>query len=366
MANDPGVEAEPFLYQSAYAHLQDGREVLYVVFNRAPSTVRRAMAEYGFDPDPYGRQLHFVDAYSPLMGSSEGAPYTFDRPGDLRDFSQLLERLSQEHPQAVLILDPLSSILDHATPSGFRQSLEDIHQALKRYRVAIALLTRWPYGDELTRLLDTFDCVINLKAVEDRVIVSQYFTVDRAAWSGAIDKQPILYRTLKPGGVFAYIPKIVVTGAHHAGKSTFVRTLSDTAVSVDRLGTTVAIDHGHVTIDGLTADVFGTAGQARFDPLIKRVAAQALGVILVVDATRPDTFERAREMMQITAREGIPIIVAANKQDTAGALRADEVAKQLKVPKHIRVVGTVGNEKESVRALLRVLIDQIMLRKEVA
>lgn len=366
LVNDPGVEAEPFLYQSAYAHLKAGREVVYVVFNRAPSTVRRGMAEYGFDPAPYERQLHFVDAYSPLMGSSEGAPYTFERPGELGLFSQFLERLAKKHRQAVLLLDPLSSILDHATPAGFRQSLEEAHHALQGFRVAVALLTRWPYGDELTRFLEIFDCVINLKSVEDRVIVSQYFMVDRAAWRGAVDKQPVLYRTLKPGGVFAYIPKIVVTGAHHAGKSTFVRTLSDTAVSADRLGTTVAIDHGHVTIDGLTADLFGTAGQARFDPLLKRIAAQALGVILVVDSTRPDTFERAREMMQITGREGIPIIVAANKQDVEGALPPPEVAKRLQVPSHVRVVGTVGNDKESVRALLRALIDQIMLRKEAA
>jgi len=174
------------------------------------------------------------------------------------------------------------------------------------------------------------------------------------------DAKPRLYKSMKPGGVFVYIPKIVVTGPFNAGKSSFVRAISDTSVSVDHLGTTVALDHGRVTMDGLTADVFGTPGQARFDPILKVVAGQAVGVILVVDSTKPDTFPRAREMLNQTWKQGLPGIVAANKQDEPDALPPAEVARLLSPPPHVRVVGCSGQDQESGRAVLRMLIEQIL------
>ncbi|MBI2076994.1 MAG: GTP-binding protein [Euryarchaeota archaeon] len=362
LVNDPGVEAEPFLYQSAYQHLHQGRTIIYGVFNRAPSAVLRGLKEYGFDIEPYKSRLHFLDAFSPLMGASENARYTFRTPNDLGRFGALLAQIHKDHPDALLILDSLSTLIDNSSLAAALQSVADAHASMKRFSMALALFTRWPYGDDFTRLLETFDCVISLRGVEDRVLLNQYFVVDRAVWSRAIDHRPVLYKAIKPGGVFVYIPKVVVTGPYHAGKSTFVQTLSDTAVSVNRLGTTVALDHGHLTIDGLTADIFGTPGQERFDPLLKTIAGQALGVIVVVDSTRPDTLARAKEMMELTGKQALPMIVAANKQDLPGALKPAEVAKRLGVPDHIRVVGCTGQDKESARMVLRELLNQIMTK----
>ncbi|MDX1611920.1 MAG: GTP-binding protein, partial [Candidatus Thermoplasmatota archaeon] len=163
-------------------------------------------------------------------------------------------------------------------------------------------------------------------------------------------------------GVHVYIPKVVVTGPYNAGKSTFVHTVSDTAVSVDRLGTTVALDHGHVTINGVTADIFGTPGQARFDPILRTVAGQALGVIVLVDATKPDTFPRARELLEKTVVHGIPVIIAANKQDLPGALTPEEVEARLKPPRHVKVIGCSGQDRASSRRLLETMNDNIVLR----
>ncbi|HLE46975.1 MAG TPA: GTP-binding protein, partial [Candidatus Thermoplasmatota archaeon] len=362
LVNDPGVEAEPFLYQSCYQHLHEGRTVIYGVFNRPPSAVLRGLQEYGFDIEPYKARLHFLDAFSPLMGASENARYTLRTPADLGRFRGILEQIHKDQPDAVLILDSLSTLIDNTSLDAAIQSLTEAHDAMKSFPMALALLTRWPYGDDFTRLLATFDCVISLRGVEDRVLLNQYFMVDRAAWSRTVDHRPVLYKAIKPGGVFVYIPKVVVTGPYHAGKSTFVQTLSDTAVSVNRLGTTVALDHGHLTIDGLTADIFGTPGQERFDPLLKTIAGQALGVIVVVDSTRPDTLPRAKDMMELTGKQGLPMIIAANKQDAPGALTPAEIAKRLNVPPHIRVIGCTGQDKTSAQHVLRELLNQIMTK----
>lgn len=357
LVNDPGIESEVFLYQAADAHLRQGQEVIYCAFNRAPSNVRRAMQEYGFEA---GKDLLFIDAYNALVGASEEVEYRLDNPGDVEAFAALLQQAATQHPDALLLLDPLSTLVDHGGFELFQESFGAIHDAMGRFRMSAALFTRWPYEADVAPVFDRFDALVRLRGVEDRVLVSQYFTLERADWLPNVAGRPVLYKTIKPGGVFAYIPKVVVTGPFHAGKSTFIQTLSDTAVSVNRLGTTVALDHGHVTIDGLTADLFGTPGQERFDPILKIISAQALGVIVVVDASRPDTFPRAKEMMQHTWKQGLPILIAANKQDVPGALSSDEVASRLGAPKHVRVVPCTASARPACQQVLRQLIAQIM------
>jgi hypothetical protein len=294
------------------------------------------------------------------MGGGSEAEYRVANPASVPDFVSALERAAAEHPRALLVVDSLSSLVDNATTQGFLSGFDALHRACRRFDMTAALFTRWPYGEDVLDKLRAFDATVSLRAVEDRVVLSQYFRLDRASWKTGIDAKPRLYKSMRPGGVYVYIPKIVVTGPYNAGKSSFIHAISDVAVSADRLGTTVALDHGRATLDGLTADIFGTPGQGRFDPILKIVAGQAVGVILVVDSTKPDSFPRAREMLQLTWRQSIPAIVAANKQDLPDALPPDEVARLLQPPPHVRVVGCTGQDAASGRAVLRALIDQIL------
>lgn len=359
--NDPGVDAEPFAYQAAQRRLENGGTVVYAVTNRAPSTIARAMREFGCDLAAHRGRVFWVDAFSSLMGMGSEADYVAVSPGNMEEFSTLLDRAGREHPDALLVVDSLSQLIDQGSWERFAAGFPRLLAAMRRFAMSEAIFTRWPYSGDLDALLASFDGVVTLRGVEDRVMVSQYFRVERASWRSDLDEKPRLYRSLKPGGVHVYIPKIVVTGPYNAGKSSFIHALSDSAVSVDHLGTTVALDHGRVTMDGLTADVFGTPGQSRFDPILKIVAGQALGVVVVVDSTKPDSFARAREMMHLTWKQGIPGIIAANKQDLPDALPPEEVAKLIAPPPTVKVVGCEGQDRESSRRVLRELIDQILL-----
>jgi uncharacterized protein len=89
--------------------------------------------------------------------------------------------------------------------------------------------------------------------IAERVIFGQYFGVLKTDWADH-KAQSMLFRVLRPGGIKIYIPKILVTGPFDAGKSTFVHSLSTRAISVDRLGTTIALDHGHIDHKGFSAD----------------------------------------------------------------------------------------------------------------
>jgi hypothetical protein len=365
-ANDPGVEAEPFLYQAAYHHLAQGGDVIYAVTNRSPSTILTAMSGYGMDVTAHRGRLTFLDAFSALMGQPSVAEHVIGQPNDPSQFVAAVERLARDHPHAWLFIDSLSTIIDQANEEKFVADFPRLLAAMRKFDHTQALFTRWPYGADIAPLLAQFDAVVGVKGVEDRVMTGQYFLVERATWKPTLVARPRLFRALKPGGVHVYIPKIVVTGPYNAGKSSFVHAVSDTAQSADELGTTVAMDHGRVTMDGLTADIFGTPGQARFDPILKIVAGQALGVIVVVDSTKPDSFPRAKEMLTQTWRQGLPGIIAANKQDLPGALTPAEVARVLDPPPRVKVIGCTGQEKASARLVLQELLDQILLPVEAA
>jgi small GTP-binding protein len=360
---DPGLEAEPFLYQSAHAALKEGRDVVYVVTNRSPESALSAMSEYGFSPDGARGRLHVMDAFSALMGAATSSAYNVAKPQEAAEIVRALRRAAGEHPGALLVFDSLSTVVDNATPERFLESATALHEAMRAFSASVSVFTKWPYSLAVMDELSRFDATVSLRAVEDRVVVSQYFRLERVAWKSAPETEPRLYRTVKPGGVFVYIPKVVVTGPFNAGKSTFIRSLSDASVSVDHMGTTVALDHGRVTMDGLTAELFGTPGQARFDPILRVIAGQAVGLILVVDSTRPDTFGRAREMLEQTWRQGIPAVVAANKQDAVEAMTPSEVLAALKPPPGVGVVGCVGTDRESARRALRMLIDMVLQRR---
>jgi len=94
--------------------------------------------------------------------------------------------------------------------------------------------------------------------------------------------------------------KILFTGTMGAGKTTAisavsaVKMVSTEAVNTERslfakATTTVGLDYGEVSLeDGSVLRLYGTPGQRRFEFMWKIIARGALGVIILVDNSRPD------------------------------------------------------------------------------
>jgi len=96
--------------------------------------------------------------------------------------------------------------------------------------------------------------------------------------------------------------KIVFTGTPGAGKTTAIAALSDiepvttdvhnSDASLNKAMTTVGLDYGHVDLgDGVRVKLFGTPGQQRFDFMWHILAANALGLIILIDNSRPDPLD---------------------------------------------------------------------------
>ncbi len=89
-------------------------------------------------------------------------------------------------------------------------------------------------------------------------------------------------------------------------------------------------------------------------------AEEAVGVILVVDATKPGTFDRARQMLTLTSGYALPLVVAANFTDLEEALNPDQVRERLELQPDVPVVPTVAVRGAGAEELLEILFELLM------
>ena len=126
--------------------------------------------------------------------------------------------------------------------------------------------------------------------------------------------------------------KMVVTGPFSAGKTEFIRSISEIdVISTERKisseaervkeETTVAMDFGRITVDqDLVLYLFGTPGQRRFDFMWEILSEGMLGFIVLIDSVRAETFREAKHILEIfRSYAPTPYVVAANKQDLSDA-----------------------------------------------
>jgi len=166
---------------------------------------------------------------------------------------------------------------------------------------------------------------------------------------------------------------MVITGPFNAGKTEFIRSVSEIEVisterkitdgaRVVKEETTVAMDFGRITVDDdLVLYLFGTPGQKRFDFMWEILSEGMLGFILLVDSVRPETFREARRILNIFRRYAdTPYVVAANKQDLPDAWPPEDLRIALRLDSDVKVVPCVAKDKESVKRVLLELLYTIL------
>ena len=173
--------------------------------------------------------------------------------------------------------------------------------------------------------------------------------------------------------------KMVVTGPFNAGKTQFIRAVSEIdVVSTERRisseseqvkeSTTVAMDFGRITVDeDLILYLFGTPGQKRFDFMWEILSEGMLGFVVLIDSARPETFREARRILEIfRGYAPTPYVVAANKQDAVDAWPPEDLRIALKIAEEIKVLPCVAVDKESVKNVLLELLYSILEEMDAA
>lgn len=351
----PGIDNTPFTYQMLIQELESGSSCVYISQSKMSSIVESEIEHYGWNIEDYRNRgdFIFIDAYSSLINAHSDDEFFVSNAREVEEITKALKKAldATGSKHTFVVYDSISTMIDHCG----EKSMDELKIWKKLFEENNAtgafLFTEWPYDDDvLDRLRVSADAIVELKAIEEKVILREFFVVSKVDWSEKTGKDvSVPFKISAPGGVSVYIPKILVTGAFNAGKSSFVHSASTRAVSVDRVGTTVALDHGRVEYAGFTADLFGTPGQERFDPILKQLGGESLGVIAVVDSTNPDKLPRVKEMLIKSKSAGLPCVIAANKADLPGALSPDEIRTKMMIPETVHVIPVRAKDLSEVR-----------------
>jgi signal recognition particle receptor subunit beta len=172
--------------------------------------------------------------------------------------------------------------------------------------------------------------------------------------------------------------RLVVAGTPGAGKSTFVRTISDIeVVDTDRSATdktallkpktTVAFDYGRFVFgSSVEVQIYGTPGQSRFNFMWDFLIQRAHTYILLVAAHRPNDFHYARQILLfMNQRVQIPMLIGITHSDCPGACGTDEIMNRLGFmndknrPPVLKINPTErGSVAEAVMASMALLVAQ--------
>ncbi len=172
--------------------------------------------------------------------------------------------------------------------------------------------------------------------------------------------------------------KIVVTGPFDAGKTTFIRTISEiTVLSTEkdvtegepgarpRGRTTVAMDFGRITVGSdIALYLFGTPGQDRFEFMWDILAEGMLGYVLLVDADRPDSVQEAKRINDhFNALAEVPSIVVVNKiGDREEGPLIEQVREDLHLDAEVPVVVADARERDDVKVALVTFLRTVQQR----
>lgn len=167
--------------------------------------------------------------------------------------------------------------------------------------------------------------------------------------------------------------KLLITGTMGAGKTTAIRSISDTAPivtdvvnhdkSVDKARTTVGLDYGMLALDnGDRIRLFGTPGQARFDFLWQILAKNALGLVILIDNSRPDPLADLTMFLDgfATHLETLPCVIGVGRTETHPATTLDHYADLLEARGMVFPILPVDvRQRADVVSLIDTLLGQI-------
>ncbi|MDH5295187.1 MAG: ATP/GTP-binding protein, partial [Acidimicrobiia bacterium] len=108
--------------------------------------------------------------------------------------------------------------------------------------------------------------------------------------------------------------------------------------------------------------LFGTPGQSRFDFMWDILSKVMLGYVLLVDATRPETWTDAAAIKAKFDELGdVPLVVGVNRGTESDV---DKVVAALRLDEAVPVLACEATDKESVKQVLITLLINVVEQLE--
>lgn len=149
---------------------------------------------------------------------------------------------------------------------------------------------------------------------------------------------------------------VYVTGPFGAGKTQFLQSLSgESDITIDE---STGTESFQFTVDDtLQLCLFCSTDATRFDQLLQIAQRDLLGYIVMVDSSDFDSWSMARVMMaNCRGYALLPTLIAANKQDIAGAHTPEQVGGWIGMDSMVQVYGGVATNPTSAREIFLQLL----------
>lgn len=167
--------------------------------------------------------------------------------------------------------------------------------------------------------------------------------------------------------------KILFTGTTGAGKTTAIKAVSEMApvvtdvvntdVSIAKEQTTVGLDFGVLTLDnGDRIRLFGTPGQGRFSFLWPILAVNAIGMIILIDNSRPDPRADLKVYLDAFAKylANTPCVIGIGRLEENPRPSIDEYADLLALRNlPLPVIDVDVRQRKDVILMIDMLLAQI-------
>lgn len=168
--------------------------------------------------------------------------------------------------------------------------------------------------------------------------------------------------------------KIIFTGPVGVGKTTAIAAISDeppiqtdaaaSDMTLDRKGhTTVAMDYGVIYLDAETkVHLYGTPGQERFDFMWEILSKGALGLVLMLDNTRPNPLKDMEFFLDSFSDllRYAPVVIGISKMDLKSSPSIQVYQQFLSERKlNIPVFEIDGREPNDIKHLVVALLFSI-------
>jgi len=157
-------------------------------------------------------------------------------------------------------------------------------------------------------------------------------------------------------GVLRNIIKVVLMGLDYAGKTTLTHALANS--KYDDYLPTKGLDILKIDYKNMQIRIWDLGGQTQFRKLWTRFAAEASGIIFVVDSVT-DRWTETKDAFDVSRQLNLPFIIFANKQDlTDKALEVAKIAEILNIKTKYIVTGS-ALLNEGVNEVLERLLETI-------
>lgn len=167
--------------------------------------------------------------------------------------------------------------------------------------------------------------------------------------------------------------KILITGTVGAGKTTAIAAVSDIQplstdvrnndASIAKALTTVGLDYGELALGGgEVLRIYGTPGQKRYDFMWKILVRGALGLVILIDNSRPDPL--ADLAVYVNGFSGFlassACVVGVGRMETHATPHLDQFAERLdQLGVRCPVVALDVRQRDQVVQLLDLLLVQM-------